>query len=205
MRRRLAAVASVIVVVAGCAQPYVRKVEVPVIPTPLVQKVPLSIGVHYTSEFRTARPVSTVNVPQAGPVHEMWLIGEPSVALFNSTLRSLFEEVIEVEQWPPAKEAPPVAGVLLPSVPAWGVIVSSSQYKVSYRLELYSTHSERLCTWDIVGVSGISTGELVFVLGKTMVRDAMRSAAARVVASFFSQPEARTWLEANGVHPDTLR
>lgn len=202
MRSRLCALVSVILLGAGCAQPYVRQVDAPVIPAPLVQRIPLAIGVHYTSGFRVARPRSSMYVESLGAVEEIWLLGEPSVALFDAALRGLFDDVVEVAQWPPKDRAPEVAGVLVPSVPTQGVDVGIEQYRVHYRLELYSKHGEPLCAWEVVGVSGSSGG---FVLGKTLVRDAMRSAAAGVVVSFFRQSEARAWLEANGVFPDTLR
>jgi hypothetical protein len=204
MRSRLCALVSVILLGAGCAQPYVRQVDAPVIPAPLVQRIPLAIGVHYTSEFRAARPRSSMYVPSQRSVEEIWLLGEPSVTLFDAALRGLFDDVVEVAQWPPKDRAPAVAGVLVPSVPTQGVDVGIEQTRVRYRLELYSKHGEPLCAWEVVGVSG-SSGGFVLVLGKTLVRDAMRSAAAGVMVSFFRQSEARAWLEVNGVLPDTLR
>ena len=206
MRLCLCAVAGVILLAAGCAQPYVRRVEPPLIPAPLVKRIPLTLGVHYTSEFRSARPISTVYIPQVGALEEMWLIGEPSVVVFDAALRGMFENVVEVKQWPLTDGPLQVAGVLIPSIPRSAVQVGPDpniQYRVRYRLELCSKSGENLGAWEVVGVSGLS--EVQLVRGSTIVRDAMRSAAAALVVSFFRDPQARAWLEANGVRPDALR
>ena len=206
MPPRLFAALGAALLAVGCAGPYVRQVEMPAIPAPLMTRIPLAVGVHYTPEFRAAQPMTSMNIEGMGSVENTWVVGEPSVAMFDTVLRGMFEKVVEVKQWPPTDSRPEVAGVLVPKMPAvalpTGVFVSADRAYIGYRLELFLASGEFLGAWDVVGGGGSGSQ---FVLGRTMVRDAMRSAAAVLVVSFFRDTQARAWLEANGVVPERLR
>ncbi|MCK7491530.1 MAG: hypothetical protein MZW92_07395 [Comamonadaceae bacterium] len=134
------------------------------------------------------------------------MVGEPSVAVVDAVLRGMFEKVVEVKQWPPSDDRPQVAGVLVLKVPAVSlpgvVFAHAGRAYIGYRLELFLASGESLGAWDVVG--GASS-ESLFIAAETIMCDAMRSAAAGVVASFFRDPQARAWLEANGVVPERLR
>lgn len=206
MPPRLFAALGAALVAVGCAGPYVRQVETPAIPAPLMMRIPLAVGVHYTPEFRAAQPSTSAYLQGGGSIENIWVVGEPSVAVFDTVLRGMFEKVVEVKQWPPADNRPEVAGVLVLNVPAVAlpstVYLPAGRAYIGYRVELFLASGEFLGAWDIIG---FAASESLFVLGKTMVRDAMRSAAAAMVVSFFRDPQARAWLEANGVVPERLR
>jgi len=189
--RALAALAvGLLLLGTGCS--VERRVEPAVLPAPLTAKIPLRIGVHYTPEFRLARPVTGTTV---------WKIGTPSVALFNSVLRDLFDDVIEVDRWPPTADRPTVAGVVIPIVLAAGWQRGRSE--VRYQVELFSPAGDRAASWEVAGHS-VGDPSILGSKEEEQTRDAMRAAGADLIVSFFREPQVRAWLEANGVSPDAL-
>lgn len=192
--------------VSGCTS-FVHGVTTPTIPVPVVDKIPLTVGVHYTPQFRDAQPAARRFVA-GSEIVDVYLLGAPSVAVFNAALRQVFESVIEVKSWPPSDEPLKVAGVLIPTIPpnAVTVYLGGTRTAVEYRIGLYSSAGEEIGSWRVVGISGGLAEEMpAITIIPVWVSEALRSAAAGVVASFFREPQARAWLEANGVQPDALR
>jgi len=130
----------------------------------------------------------------------VWKIGTPSVALFNSALRDLFDDVIEVDRWPPTADRPAVAGVVIPIVLTAGWQRGRSD--VHYRVELFSPAGDRAASWEVAGYSAGDPS--ILANEEEQMRDAIRAAGADLIASFFREPQVRAWLEANGVSPDAL-
>jgi len=179
----------------GTACTVEQRAEPPDLPAPLVKRIPLKIGVHYTPGFRMARPVSG-NRP--------WKVGDASVALFDAMLGNLFAEVVRVEPWPSGDEGPALAAVIVPQV--LGVDAHPSQVSIRYAVELFSTRGERITGWEIEGDWTAPPGASAsFGAEAANLRRAMRAAGAALVVSFCSDPKARAWLEANGVAPDSLK
>ena len=170
-----------------------RRVEPAVLPAPLVTRIPLKVGVHYTLEFRMARPISGTTV---------WKIGASSVALFNTALRGLFDEVVEVDRWPPTARMPTVAAVVIPTVLSAGGQMGQSN--VWYLIELFSPRGDRLAGWEIAG-HALGEPSVLGTNDAELMRQAIRAAGANLIVSFYREPQARAWLEANGVNPDALK
>ena len=185
------ATGGLVVFAAGCT--VERRPLPPVLPALVTQQIPLVIGVHYTLEFRMARPV-------AG--NAVWKVGDASVALFNSTLGGMFREVVQVERWPPTTSRPAVAGVVIPTVLDAGGEWAESI--ISYQVDLFSSAGARVGSWKVTGRS-IVDSSIFSSEREERVRQAMRIAAADLIASFFREPQARAWLMANGVSLENLR
>ncbi len=203
---RVPLIVGLTMLVTGCTS-FVHGVTTPTLPVPVVQTIPLTVGVHYTPQFRDAQPAARRFVA-GSEIVDVYQLGAPSVAVFDAALRQVFENVIEVTSWPPSDEPLKVAGVLIPAIPPNGVTVYLGQPRIAveYRIGLYSGSGGEIGSWRVVGISGGFAGEMpALTTIPVWVSEALRSAAAGVVASFFREPQARAWLEANGVHPDALR
>lgn len=173
----------------GCT--VAQRGEPPVVPPPLTKQIPLKIGVHYTLEFKLARPVVE---------RRLWLIGDASVALFRTELQTLFEQVIELDRWPPVGKGPDVAGVLVPRV-LW-VRTDYGRVSICYEIEAFSRNGDPIGSWK---VEGYSSGKGSFASDTQEISSAMRSAAAALIASFFREPSARAWLSENGISSESLK
>jgi hypothetical protein len=199
------ATAVLALLMTGCAQPFLRTVEIPAIPAPLVGTIPLVIGVHYSPALRTARRTSRMQIEQVGTIEESWLVGEPGVAALDRVLRATFRSVVEIQQWPHPNGLPEVAGILVPSMAADAVEVRDAGISVRFRIDLYASTGQHIGGWEIVGESGTRSGEPGYLVRSvTLARESLRTAGASLAASFFRHPVARSWLAANGVRPDAL-
>jgi len=192
---RAIAACSLATLLLGTACTVEQRAEPPDLPAPLVKRIPLKIGVHYTLGLRMARPTSG---------SRFWKVGDASVALFDATLGNLFAEVIRVDPWPSRDKGPALAAVIVPKV--LGVDAGAHQASIRYAVELFSTRGERITGWEIEGEWTTPSGaSALFGAEAANLRHAMRAAGAALVVSFCSDPKARAWLEANGVAPDSLK
>lgn len=191
--RALAAVAVGAAVLLGAGCTIERRPEAQALPSPLTKPIPLRMGVHYTLEFRLARPTAGAR---------LWNIGDASVTLFDSVLRKLFEEVVTIDPWPAPGKAPAVTAVIVPSVvDAWA---SQGEANVRYRVEVFSLTGQRAAGWEIAG--RWERGPSIYAESEAIdMRHAMRSAGAALVNSFFTDPEARAWLARHGITAESLQ
>lgn len=180
----------------GCGLTPVHTVDAPSIPTPLIRKIPLTLGVHYASELRSSVAV----IPEG-----TWLVGAPSIAAFDAALRGLFVDVVAIDKWPSIVEGSEVSGVLVPTLQNQRLTQWHVKTQLVYRIQLFSRTGEVLGDWSVSGVASRSQHDLALVQASSLLQDTLRSAAAALIASFFIDPQARSWLEANGVNPDAMR
>lgn len=181
----------------GCGLSPVHNVDAPSIPTPLVRKIPLTLGVHYPSELRSSGVVVQGE--------EKWLVGAPSIAAFDAALRGLFVDVAPIDKWPSIVEGSELSGVLVPTLQSQSLTQWHVKTQLVYRIQLFSRTGEVLGDWSVSGVASRSQHDRTLVQPSSLLQDTLRSAAAALIASFFIDPQARSWLEANGVNPDAMR
>lgn len=173
-----------ILVLAGCS----GQIEPVLTRRPLVEPLPLSVGVYFSPEFRAYRTKC-----------DAWLcpeydIGPPSVALFEMLLAGLFREVQIIEFEPPITADLKVDGILAPAI-------TSSTYQVGgvaqmiYRITLSDPAGMEVVAWE---VSGTSLAGAVFAAGPAL-RLAMRDAAAQFVRGIRQEPLIKAWLKQAGV------
>lgn len=175
----------------GAACTVGQRAETPQLPAPLVEPMPLRVGVHYTLGFRLARPISA---------NRLWKIGDASVALFDTTLRSVFADVAPVDPWPSVSRQLAVAGIIVPEV--LGIDVDANHATIRYGVEVFTIQGERITGWEVLGRWTTAPGAPSRILvDAASLREAMRAAGAALIASFYDDPHARSWLEANGVSP----
>jgi len=173
---------------------------------PRLEPIALSVAVYYSPEFRhfTYRHHVTDTA---------WILGKPSMRLFNEALPLLFTEVVESPQ--PGSTGSlrsGVAGVIEPTIVSAGYsypILDSArradrvcfQLHMTYRFTLYSPRGERVASWDISGEDCAPEQNPLATLNtrKLSFEQVMREAAWNLISGFRDVPDVRRWLDAQGV------
>lgn len=184
--------------VAGCAH------TVPIdatLPRPLVEPLPVAVGVYYGPEFRDYEHVHTL----VG-FEFKFLVGPQSVALFDQVFAHMFEKAVPVQDRPPlpAGEAE-LAAVIEPRIENFSTDGGRHLWEhvtVTYHMTLYSPQGDQLASWTVEG-----TGGSQYRLGRGIglaseaTHAAMRDAAVNLITGFRSQPDVRQWLQTMEIAP----
>lgn len=188
----------------GCTSTGVVPIDANLPNRPLIETLPITLGVYYSPEFSTHESIEEVE----GDSYKFNL-GSDSVALFDQVFGSMFEKVIPVENLPPLRtDGTKVNAVIEPRIGYLRIgVVPQSQnvdeycwVRIYYHIALYSPDGGLLALFrvDAVGESrpGYSIGVKSF--GEAM-HFAMRDVAAQVMTGFSDEPGVREWLQALGV------
>jgi len=174
---------------------------------PLIEPLPVTIGVYYSPEFSTHTHEEMKEV-EGDTNRYKFNLGFRSVVLFDQVFSSMFKRVILVEKRPPLGQVGlELAAIIEPSIEEIriSVVRHSPNYEralviITYRIALYSTSGIRLASYTIEG-SGesrprASIGTKSF--GEA-THFAMRDAAAQFMAGFQDQQGVREWFEDIGL------
>jgi hypothetical protein len=196
---RSAAASALLVVLAGLAGCTPTQFEAqPDVPTPLVEKIPITIGVHLPLEFR--EKVYEEKREDGGGDYSIGL-GKAQTTGFLRILDAMFARVVRVAS--PAEAAvvdPSIRGVLEPVLDDFAFVTpvdsGTQSYAASlkYTIRLYSPQGELKDSWTFTGygsqpVSAFPGGGAEALHAAT--RLAMRDAAAKLAAEFAEQAIAR--------------
>lgn len=183
------------VVLTGCTNSLVVEGN---FPSPLVDKLPLTLGIHYTDAFRSHI------YHEDSKDRSKWEInsGNAQVELFSSVLPPMFESVIEIDAVPPSTDQH-LDLILFP-------IINDFQYSIpretkvnvfevwfKFNLRVYDSHGKLIADWILPAYGKTPSA---FLKSK---EDAMNEAivvALRDMGASFSigfphVPEIRAWLE----------
>ncbi|MDJ0878205.1 MAG: hypothetical protein QNI86_06310 [Halieaceae bacterium] len=200
--RQLLAVAAVLL--AGCA----NQVEVQgQFPTPVLDKLPLKIGVYYDPEFR-----SHEFYDEADSREEVdWIVrtGEAQIEMYNTLLPGMFEEVVMLNELPRRDRVDTVMeqdldAVLVPHVQELQYSIPNHtkinvfEIWMRYRYELYAPDGELLAEWSMTSygktpTAFLQTAEAAVNLAAVV---ALRDAGANFAMNFTRVPEVRTWMDS---------
>lgn len=166
------------------------------VPVPLVQQLPLELGVYYDDEFRNY--VYTEDSED----RPNWVIksGESQVMLFDRILPPMFRDVREVSGID-TPESADLDAVLVPMVEEMQFALpretGTDLYEVwiKYRIQMYSK-GELIAGWPIAGYGKSSTEFLTTREDglQTAMNSAFRDAGAKFSLSFTRVNEVRQWL-----------
>ncbi len=195
MTNRLIYAVSLLLILTACEQSMTLRVESE-IPTPVIERMPVKIGVFYQDELRNY--VSEENSDE----RPKWKIdsGSSHVYLFEQILSSMFQEVTEVAG---TTAAATVDAVLAPSVAemqfALPAETKTDFYEawVKYDMELYNQDGSRIANWSVTGY-GKSSTEFMKSRDKGLnaaVNQALRDAGAKFALGFPMVAEISAWLE----------
>ena len=195
MNLRLIYTAGLLLILAACEQSMSLRVDSE-IPTPVVARMPVTIGVYYRDELRNyAYEENSDERPN-------WKIdsGSSHVALFEQILGSMFEQIKEVAG---TEAGAGVDAVLAPSVAemqfALPAETRSDFYEawVKYDMELYNRDGSPIASWSVTGY-GKSSTEFMKSRDKGLnaaVNQALRDAGAKFALGFSRVEEVSAWLE----------
>ncbi len=169
------------------------------IPTPVVEKIPVNIGIYYSDDFKKFQHEESIRQ------HGNWKVdmGGQNLLFFRNLMTAVFVDVTEVDALPlTGEDLTELDGILVPEIVKYGFLtpnVSGLKFysaSIHYRMTLYNTQSEKLGEWTIVGY-GKSERTLFGTtesLGEATVL-AIRDGGARIAMEMDSQPVVQSWLE----------
>ncbi len=147
MRRLSAAVTLGAIAAIGCTHSVTIQGE---FPAPLVEKIPLEIGVYYDEAFKTYTYEHSIHHGPTWQIH----LGQPNVDLFEQMLGRMFEQVVQVDD--PDTLTDPVPGVdaiLKPGIEEFALLSPAESglgffsVSIKYRLSLYQPDGQFATSW----------------------------------------------------------
>ncbi len=183
---------------AGCGTTAVQ-VTSGDFPAPVVDPMPLQLGVHFTDEFRGFRLEESV--PQRGD----WAIdiGVAQVNMLMAVLPGMFERVVEVDSIEPGQIPTSLHAVLVPEVKEMQFAIPfqtrSNFFEVwiRYEMRLLEPSGDVIASWPVTAYG--KTRSLMLETAEAAIRDAainaLRDAGAFLAIGFPRQEELRPWLE----------
>ena len=185
LHRTLGAGLAAMLLVAGCTETITAKTVT--LPTPLIEPLPVTVGVYYSPELRTNEP--TVRLPKRCP----WCgssmyklsVGPAAAAMLERVFAAMFERTVVVASRPPLPAGgSDVAAVIEPAIT---FNVGRDFISIGIYLTLYAADGASLKSWS---ASGTGPG--------TDAAAALRDAAAVIMTEFAAQPEVKEWLSSIG-------
>jgi hypothetical protein len=171
-------------------------------PTPLVERLPITVGVHYDDELLNHYHREEFRL---GLHEHEYRLGPPTQVLFDPIFSAMFETVVPVDGLPSASAPEPnLSGVVSVSLeiflaPNFDFPVGKPEgvfypARIGYLIVLYSPQGQEISSFRTFG-----TSEDRAVAFEEAVVQAMRNAAAALAVSFYGNPEVMAWLASLGV------
>ncbi len=209
--RRLLGLVSVwaAVLLVGCTNQVEVKGQ---FPTPVLDKLPLKIGVYYDPEFRSHEFYDEADSREETD----WIVrtGEAQVEMYNTLLPGMFEQVVMLNELPRRDRVDTVLeqdldAVLVPHVQELQYSIPNHtkinvfEIWMRYRYELYAPDGELLAEWSMTSygktpTAFLRTAEAAVNLAAVV---ALRDAGANFAMNFTRVPEIRTWMDAREQGP----
>ncbi|MGI9246811.1 MAG: hypothetical protein ACR2I8_08955 [Steroidobacteraceae bacterium] len=200
--------AALSLLVAGCAP--TRFETTTSIPKPLVEKIPVTVGVYLPLEFR--EKVYEEKRQQGGGEYVIGL-GKAQAAGFMRVIDAMFERVVPVSSPAAARQIDPaIRGVLEPVLDDYAFVTpidsGTQAYAASlkYTVRLYSPDGELADSWTFTGYGSEAASSFPGKGDEALqaaTQLAMRDAAAKLAAEFREQAIARA-LVAPGAPPPAV-
>ncbi|MCY4427877.1 MAG: hypothetical protein OXC05_12725 [Halieaceae bacterium] len=186
-------------------------------PSPVLEKVPVTLGVHYSEEFRGHEFFDQASA--RGESDWMVRTGDAQVRMYDALLGGMFERVVHLDELPWAEPVEAAAETVAETGVQTGAAsldailvphVDELQYAIPlhtkinvfevwmrYRYELYSPEGEILADWTMTCYGKTPTAfmqgaEAAVNLAAVM---ALRDAGANFAISFTKVAEVGQWLE----------
>jgi hypothetical protein len=170
-------------------------------PSPLVTRMPYTLGVHYPEEFRAYRYV------EESDDRAKWIIdmGEAQTELFATVLPGMFTEVQELKAIPGAggtATGGDVDLVIRPTIEQFQyTLPSETKVKIyeiwlKYNVQVFDPQGQLIADWILTAYGKTPTGFMQSdeaALNQAVVV-ALRDAGANLSLNFARVPEVRAWL-----------
>ncbi len=178
-------------------------------PSPLMSKLPLTLGVWYVEDFANHEFFDETKSKQESD----WIVktGEAQVQMWDAVLGGMFENLVHMQ----AKPAPDtfnqvVDAVLIPhidelqyAIPAY-THIKVYEIWMRYRFELVTPSGDPIAEWSMTAYGKTPTAflqsdEAAVNLAAVM---ALRDAGANFAVNFTRVPELQQWLQQKRVIPE---
>jgi hypothetical protein len=193
------AVAALCVALSACTA---TKLETKAqLPPPLIEQLPVRVGVHYPEEFRTY-----VHRETRGTIDYEVTLGEAHVTNLDWLLKAMFREVVPVDDPSRASSVrPPLAFVLEPKFEEFSFLtpkdVAGEAFIVTirYMLTLYDGNGARVDSFTLTGYGRERARTLASKEPLAIATQrAMRDAGAKVAVELTDQDSVRLLLRGAG-------
>ena len=189
---------------SACANEVVVKGN---FPTPVLEKLPYTIGVYFDPEFRSHEFFDEATTREETD----WLVstGAAQVDMYSTLLPGMFEKVVMLNDLPRRERVEAVGdegidAVLVPHVAELQYSIPTHtkinvfEIWMRYRYELYSPDGELLADWTMTSYGKTPTAfmqsaEAAVNLAAVV---ALRDAGANFALNFTSVPEVKIWMES---------
>ena len=171
---------------------------------PLIEKLPIKVGVYYGNDFRTYNTIQENDYTQSVTRISKIQLGKANIALFNFISSHLFENVTHIQQLPNELENLHNVDLLLePKISNYEYIERTvfyepaAQVNIAYIINFYSPDGKQISTWTISGESSryITWHGIEVMRRHTSVKElthlSMREVAAQFFADFCNQSDIK--------------
>jgi hypothetical protein len=191
-------------VLVGCANEVVVEGS---FPAPVLEQLPLKVGVYYDPEFRNHEFFDEASSREETD----WLVrtGPAQVEMYNTLLPGMFEEVVMLNELPRRDRVDTVIerdldAVLVPHVEELQYSIPNHtkinvfEIWMRYRYELYAPDGELLAEWSMTSYGKTPTAFLQSAEAAVNLAAvvALRDAGANFAMNFSRVPEVQTWLQS---------
>jgi len=175
-------------------------------PTPLVDKVPITLGVYYDPEFRD----HTFQEISDSRGESDWIVqtGESQVKMYDTLLQGMFDQVVMLNEIPrkdriAAVDEQRIDAVLVPHVDELQYTIPKHtninvfEIWMRYRYQLYDPDGELLADWTMSSYGKTPTAFLQSAEEAVNLAAvvALRDAGANFAMNFSTVPEVKLWME----------
>lgn len=191
-----------ITTLTACSSSLNMKVESE-IPTPLVNQLPLNMGVYYDEQFRT------YTYTEDSSERPNWSIesGASLVAMFDRVLPSMFSNVIQISGPVNPGNNYDVDGILVPSIEEMQFSLPNEtkmdlyEVWIKYKIGFYDNRGEHVMDIPLIAYGKTSTE---FLQGRdkglqAAMDVALRDGGARLALGFQKDESVKQWLSAKGI------
>ena len=176
-------------------------------PTPVLEKLPYTLGVYYDPEFRNHEFFEEATTREETD----WLVktGDAQVQMYNTLLPGMFEKIVMLNTLPRRERVETVFeeqidAILVPHVAELQYSIPNHtkinvfEIWMRYRYELYSSNGELLADWTMTSYGKTPTAFLQSAEAAVNLAAivALRDAGANFALNFTRVPEVKLWMES---------
>jgi hypothetical protein len=188
---------------SACANKVIVQGE---FPAPVMEKLPISLGVYYDPEFRNHEFFDEATTREETD----WLVrtGEAQVKMYNTLLPGMFSKVTVLNELPRRERVAEVRkqgidAVLVPHVEELQYSIPNHtkinvfEIWMRYRYKLYAPNGELLADWTMTSYGKTPTAFLQSASAAVNLAAvvALRDAGANFAMNFSRVPEVKLWLD----------
>jgi hypothetical protein len=192
------------IALAGCANKVMVEWQ---FHQPVMEKLPLKIGVYYDPEFRNHEFYEEATSREETD----WLVrtGDAQVRMYNTLLPGMFQEVVLLNELPRRDRVDTVLeqdldAVLVPHVEELQYSIPNHtkinvfEIWMRYRYELFAPDGELLAEWTMTSYGKTPTAFLQTASGAVNLAAvvALRDAGANFAMNFARVPEVQAWMDS---------